>query len=73
MILEDFKRPTVCVSGWPPSWENVREQKKPEARKMLVNRAESRQSTARIVGRIHGMQSSKPEPRQHCQYDQINM
>jgi len=26
-----------------------------------------------ISGRIHGMQSSKPEPRQHCQYDQINL
>ena len=66
-------RLTVCVSGWRAGWENVREQKKPEARKMLVSRAESRQSIARIVGRIHGMQSLKPEPRQHCQYDQINM
>jgi hypothetical protein len=43
--------PTVCVSGLRAGWENAREQKKPEARKMLINRADSRKSTARFVGR----------------------
>jgi len=42
----------VIGSGWRAGWENVWEQKKPEARKMLVNRAESRQSTARFVRRL---------------------
>jgi hypothetical protein len=40
---------TVGVSGWWAGWENAREQEKPEAGKMLINRAESRQSTARFV------------------------
>ncbi|MBA4383445.1 MAG: hypothetical protein C0410_01790 [Anaerolinea sp.] len=43
-------RPTVCVSGLWAGWDNAWEQKKPEARKMLVNRAESHKSTARFVG-----------------------
>jgi hypothetical protein len=33
--------------------DNVWEQEKLEARKMLVNRAESRQSTARFVRRLY--------------------
>lgn len=47
-----FCRLTACVSGWRAGWDNAREQEKPEARKMLVNRAESRQSTARFVRRL---------------------
>jgi hypothetical protein len=42
--------PTVCVSGLWAGWDNAWEQEKPEARKMLVNRAESHKSTARFVG-----------------------
>jgi hypothetical protein len=44
-------RPTACVTG---AWAGVDfawEQKKLEARKMLVNRAESHTSGARFVGR----------------------
>jgi hypothetical protein len=46
------KRPTVCVSRWWAGWDSLREQKKPEARKMLENGAESHQSAARFVGRV---------------------
>jgi len=46
------ERPTVCVSGLWASVDNAWEQKKTEARKMLVNRADSHKSTARFVGRF---------------------
>ena len=42
-------RPTVCVSRWWAGRDSLREQKKPEARKMLENAAESHQSAARFV------------------------
>jgi hypothetical protein len=41
--------PTVCVSRWWAGRDSLREQKKPEARKMLENAAESHQSAARFV------------------------
>jgi hypothetical protein len=44
--------PTVCVSRWWAGVDSLWEQKKPEARKMLENGAESHQSAARFVGRI---------------------
>jgi hypothetical protein len=43
-------QPTVCVTCVWAGVDSAWEQEKPEARKMLVNRAESRQSTARFVG-----------------------
>ena len=43
-------RPTVCVTRKWAGVDNVWEQEKPEARKMLVNRAESHLSGARFVG-----------------------
>jgi len=43
---------TVCVSRWWAGWDSLREQKKPEARKMLVSRDESHQSAARFVGTL---------------------
>jgi len=43
---------TVCVSRWWAGVDSLREQKKPEARKMLENAAESHQSAARFVGRL---------------------
>jgi hypothetical protein len=44
--------PTVCVSGWRAG-KMFERRKKPEARKMLINRADSRQSTARYVRRLY--------------------
>jgi len=44
-------QPTACVSRWWAGRDSLREQKKPEARKMLENAAESHQSAARFVGR----------------------
>ena len=41
--------PTVCVSGGGAGVDNAWEQEKPEARKMLVEAAESPPSTARFV------------------------
>jgi hypothetical protein len=43
---------TVCVSGFWAGVENVWEQKKLEARKMLVNCADSQKSAARFVRRF---------------------
>ena len=43
---------TVCVTGAGAGVDSVREQRKLEARKMLVNRAESPASSARFVGRF---------------------
>jgi len=45
-------RLTVCVSRWWAGVDSLREQKKPEARKMLVSRDESHQSAARFVGTL---------------------
>jgi hypothetical protein len=44
------KRLTVCVSRWWAGRDSLREQEKPEARKMPENGAESHQSAARFVG-----------------------
>jgi hypothetical protein len=41
---------TVCVSRWWAGVDSAGEQKKPEARKMPENGAESHQSAARFVG-----------------------
>jgi hypothetical protein len=46
-----FNRPTVCVTCWWAGVDSAWEQKKLEARKMPVNRAESHTSGARFVGR----------------------
>jgi hypothetical protein len=51
MVSKD-KHPTVCVSRWWAGRDSLREQKKPEARKMLENGAESHQSAARFVRRF---------------------
>jgi hypothetical protein len=45
-------RLTVCVSRWWAGRDSLREQEKPEARKMLVSRDESHQSAARFVGQF---------------------
>ena len=42
----------VCVTGAGAGVDSAREQKKLEARKMLVNRADSQKSAARFVGRF---------------------
>jgi hypothetical protein len=44
--------PTVCVTCVWAGVDNVWEQEKTEARKMLENRAESHTSGARFVGRV---------------------
>ena len=49
-VLHD-ERPTVCVSGRWAGWDSAWEQKKPEARRILVNRADSHTATAPFVGR----------------------
>jgi len=43
------KRLTVCVSRWWAGRDSLREQKKLEARKILVSRDESHQSATRGV------------------------
>jgi hypothetical protein len=43
---------TVCVTCVWVGVDNAWEQEKPEARKMLENRADSHPSTARFVGRV---------------------
>ncbi len=47
--------PTVCVSGGGAGVDSAWEQEKLEARKMLVNRAESPASSARFVRRKSGV------------------
>jgi len=44
-----FSRPTVCVTGRWAGVDNAWEQEKIDARKMLVNRADSHTSAARFV------------------------
>jgi len=54
-IFELFQlrqRPTVCVSGLWAGVDKVWKREKLEARKMLINRAESHKSAARFVGRL---------------------
>jgi hypothetical protein len=51
------ERPTVCVSRWWAGVDSAWEQKKPEARKMLVSRDESHQSAARFVGQLCAYQN----------------
>jgi hypothetical protein len=48
----NLSRLTVCVSRWWAGVDSLREQKKLEARKMLVSRDESHQSAARFVGTL---------------------
>jgi len=48
--MESKFLPTVGVTRVWAGVDNVWEQEKPEARKMLVNRAESHTSGARFVG-----------------------
>jgi len=45
-------RRTVCVSGFWAGWEKASEPKKLEARKMLLEAADSQKSTARFVGQF---------------------
>lgn len=45
------KQPTVCVTGLWAGWVTAWEQDKPDARKILVNRADSHKSSARGVGK----------------------
>jgi hypothetical protein len=45
--------PTVCVTGAGVGVDSVWEQRKLEARKLLINRAESLASSARGVGRFY--------------------
>jgi len=49
-------RLTVCVTGAGAGVDSVREQKKLEVRKMLVNRADSPASSARFVRRVCGIE-----------------
>jgi hypothetical protein len=44
--------PTVCVTCVWAGVDNAWEQEKPEARKMLLNRADSHTSGARFVGTL---------------------
>jgi hypothetical protein len=55
------KHLTVCVTRKWAGVDSAWEQKKTEARKMLVNRAESHLSGARFVGRRHGIPTVLPE------------
>jgi len=52
------ERPTVCVTGAGAGVDNVWEQKKLEARKMLENAAESPASSARFVGLLFILQAA---------------
>jgi hypothetical protein len=47
---------TVCVTCVWAGVDNAWEQEKPEARKMLINRADSHTSGARFVGRFYQFQ-----------------
>src|SRR6266542_3649182 len=52
MNFQPSYRPTVCVSCVWAGWDNVWEQRKPKARKLLLNRADSHTSAARFVGTL---------------------
>jgi hypothetical protein len=49
-LLFGVSQPTVCVTCVWAGVDNAWEQEKPEARKRLLNRAESHTSGARFVG-----------------------
>ena len=58
-----YERPTVCVSGFWAGWDNAWEQKKPKARKMLLEAADSQKSAARFVGWLCARRADwKPKP-----------
>jgi len=50
-LIVQGSRLTVCVTCVWAGVDNAWEQEKPEARKMLINRADSHTSGARFVGR----------------------
>jgi hypothetical protein len=52
LYLQEDKRLTVCVTGVWADVDNAWEQEKLEARKMLVNHADSHTSGARFVRRF---------------------
>jgi len=52
-MRDTSSRPTVGVTGAGAGVDNVWEQKKPEARKMLENATESPASSARFVGQFY--------------------
>jgi len=60
MLFQQFKiitlssQPTVCVTGAGAGVDNVWEQRKLEARKLLVNRTESPASSAYHPGALPG-------------------
>jgi hypothetical protein len=54
-----FTRLTVCVTGAGAGVDSAWEQHKLEARKMLVNRADSPASSARGVGRFSSIRNSR--------------
>jgi hypothetical protein len=56
-----MSRPTVCVTGAGAGVDSAWGQRNLEARKMLVNRADSPASSARGVGRFWIAQDSLPE------------
>jgi hypothetical protein len=64
--------PTVCVTGAGAGVDNVREQKKLEARKILVNRADSPASSARFVGRLGELGTSKNVEQDLCVEHNVN-
>jgi len=51
-MSQEFGCPTVCAPGAGVGVDSAWEQEKHEARKMLVNAAESPASSARCVGRL---------------------
>ena len=53
VLILVLERPTVCVTGAGADVDSAWEQNKLEARKILVNRAESPASSARFVRRKH--------------------
>ena len=70
LIILDIKRPTVCVTCVWAGVDNAWEQEKLEARKMLVNRADSHTSGARFVRR-NWTEDSLAEKRHRRQTDKI--
>ena len=62
---------TVCVTRVWVGVDNVWEQEKPEARKMLENAAESHTSGARFVGTLLGCKTTLPMVLDLFQADEI--
>jgi hypothetical protein len=76
MAVEDaflckVSHPTVGVSRWWAGRDSLREQEKPEARKMPENAAESHQSAARFVRRFRFAPDSLPLNQNHDCFDNI--